>query len=133
MDFELTNLCSLDLELYKCVSSKIATSRVVLTEKSVIHIAEHHPDAYLRVLVELKETIQNPDYIFNDDKHEDTALVVKRVSDPPDSLESTFVVLRICTDTANGQLANSVISGWTISKSRLQNYLRNKAILYKKV
>lgn len=39
MDFELTELCSLDLELYKCVSPEIATSRVVLTEKSVIHIA----------------------------------------------------------------------------------------------
>lgn len=46
--------------------------------------------------------------------------------------EHIFIVLRICTDTYNGEFANSIISGWKISEKRLQSYLRNKKILYTK-
>jgi hypothetical protein len=43
-----------------------------------------------------------------------------------------YAVLKVCTDSQGGKLANSVISGWKISESRLRNYLRNKVLLYKK-
>jgi hypothetical protein len=43
-----------------------------------------------------------------------------------------YAVLKVCTDSQGGKHANSVISGWKISESRLQNYLRNKQLLYKK-
>lgn len=39
-------------------------------------MAEHHPEAYTEALIELKSTIRKPDYIFRDDKHENTGLVV---------------------------------------------------------
>lgn len=132
MNQDLKELCSLDINLYKCVTPDIATARVVLTEKSVLHIAEHHPDAYEDVLIELKETIREPDYIFKDDKHVDTALVIRRIASFRETSNSTFIVLRICTDTKDGKLANSIISGWEISDSRLSNYLRHKQILYKR-
>ena len=48
------------------------------------------------------------------------------------SFWNIFIVLRICTDTYNGEFANSIISGWKISEKRLQSYLRNKKILYTK-
>lgn len=127
MKSDLIELCSLDIELYKCVTAQIATSRVVLTEKSDIHISEHHPDSYTQVMIDLKDTILYPDYIFQDQKHNDTALVVKKIIS-----SNTFVVLRLCTNTQDGKLANSIISGWEISDARLRNYLRNKPILYKK-
>ncbi len=132
MDPELIELCSLDVELYRCVSEKISTDRVVLTNKSVIHMANHHPEAYNDVLIALKETIKEPDYIFRDDNHEDTGLVIKEIEHGGEDKEHSFVVLKICTDTKDGQLANSVISGWKIGDKRLQSYLRNKRILYKK-
>lgn len=49
------NLCCLDVDLYKCISKNIATNKVVLTDKQIVHIAEHHPEAYNEVLIELKE------------------------------------------------------------------------------
>lgn len=43
-----------------------------------------------------------------------------------------IIVLKVCTDSQNGELANSIISGWKISEKRLANYVRNKRILYRK-
>ena len=42
------------------------------------------------------------------------------------------MVLRICTSKDMKGYKNSIISSWRISEKRLQNYLRNKRILYKK-
>lgn len=127
---KLNEICNLDIELYKCITDNIATDRVVLTNKSILHMAEHHPEAYNEVLIELKETIQNPDYIIDDDTHENTGLIVRKISNK-EADEHTFIVLRICTDSQNGQFANSIISGWKISSKRLNSYLRNKHVLYK--
>jgi hypothetical protein len=76
-----------------------------------------------------KSTIKDPDYIFLDERRKDTGLIAKKISL---SGEILYIVLRVCTDSENGTLANSVISGWKISESRLQNYIRHKQILYKK-
>ncbi len=131
MQFDARELCSLDLNLYSCISPDIATERVVLTNKSVIHIADHHPDAYNEILGELKDTIVSPDYIIKDDRHPDTGLIVKELPTIGTNKRHSFIVLKVCTNTKNGELANSIISGWKISEKRLHSYLRNKHILYK--
>ena len=131
MDTEVKEICNLDKELYSCITDNIATDKVVLTSKSIIHMADHHPEAYNEVLIELKDTIQNPDYIIDDDIHENTGLIVRRISSSKEADEHTFIVLRICTNSQNGQFANSIISGWKISGKRLNSYLRNKHVLYK--
>ena len=80
----------------------------------------------------VKETILSPDYIIEDKKHRDTGLVVRKIYSDKKSTRHSFLILKICTDTENGELANSIISGWVISEKRLNSYLRNKTILYKK-
>ena len=132
MNYDVKELCNLDVSIYKCITENIDTDRVVLTNKSVLHIADHHPDAYNDVLIELKETIMSPDYIISDEKHENTGLVIKKIAEDNNTDEHTFIVLKVCTDSQNGQLANSIISGWKISDKRLRSYLRNKQILYRK-
>ncbi|MDO4188458.1 MAG: PBECR2 nuclease fold domain-containing protein [Lachnospiraceae bacterium] len=129
---EVKEICKLNTDIYKCISQDIDTDRVVLTDKSAIHIADSHPDAYKEVLIELRDTILTPDYIIADEKRLNTGLVIKRIA--PDEIDSehTFIVLKICTDSKNGILANSIISGWKISDKRLKSYLRNKEILYKR-
>ena len=131
MNNDILELCKLDLELYSCISNSIDTDRVVLTNKSVIHIADHHPDAYNEVLIELKDTILTPDYIISDAKHENTGLIIRKIPSA-EPAEHSFIVLKICTDSKDGMLANSIISGWKISDKRLKSYLRNKQILYKR-
>ena len=118
-----------DIEIYKCITEQIDTDRVIVSETQLLHMAEHHPEAYTQALIELKSTIRKPDYIFRDDKHENTGLVVKHLSAGEEKL---YIVLRICTDSQGGTLANSVISGWKISAKRFENYVRNKTVLYKR-
>ena len=122
-------LGTLDKNLYSCITNDIDTDRVIITDKQLDHIADNHPEAYDQILVELKETLKDPDYIFKDSVHDNTGLVVRKVESDEESL---FIVLRICTDSEGGRLANSVISGWKISSKRLNNYIRNKQVLYKK-
>jgi hypothetical protein len=128
MQNEIIELGSLNINIYNCISHQIATDKVIITSTQLNHIAEHHPEAYDEALIELKSTLENPDYIFQDDKHKDTGLVVKAIQMGNSYL---YIVLKVCTDSNGGKLANSVISGWKISESRLNNYLRNKTLLYK--
>ncbi len=129
MSKDVIELCSLDISVYKCISEKICTGRVILTDKQIIHMENSHPEAYKDVIGELNNTLEDPDYIICDEKHNDTGLVVRRVLNSAGK-EHIFIVLRICTDNKEGELANSVISGWKISEKRLQSYLRNKEVLY---
>lgn len=122
-------LGTLDIKIYQCITTEIDTDDVIVSEKQLLHIADHHPDSYSETLIQLKSTIHDPDYIFLDERRKDTGLVAKQISV---SGENLYIVLRICTDSQNGTLANSVISGWKISDNRLQNYIRHKRILYRK-
>ena len=129
---DLKLLCYLNTDLYSCITAEIATEKVVLTNKAVLHILDHHPEAYNEVLIELKQAILEPDYIIKDEKHLNTGLVIKEIASDSIEKEHAFIVLKICTDTKNNQRSNSIISGWKISNKRLKSYLRNKTVLYKK-
>jgi hypothetical protein len=129
METEIIELGSLDITIYKCITPQIDTDRVVITDNQLDHIADHHPESYDESLIELKNTLACPDYIFKDDKHNDTGLVVKSICTGDTYF---YIVLKVCTNSNGGKLANSVISGWKISQKRLDNYLRHKSLLYKR-
>lgn len=118
----------LDKRLYSCISDDIATDEVIITDNQIEHIKVRHPEAYEKVIEVLQEAIKAPDYIIKD-KHKDSGLVIKRVLRQGKYIQ---VVLRICTSKDLPEYRNSIISSWEISERRLQNYLRNKQILYKK-
>lgn len=119
----------IDKTIYECITPDIATEYVIITQKQLDHIADHHPEAYNETLIELRTTLEDPEYIIKDASHINTGLVIRKL---PLSENHAFIVLRVCTDTENGRLSNSIISAWKISQKRLDNYLRNKIILYKK-
>ena len=129
MHTEKIELGSLNLSIYNCITPQIDTAKIIITNKQLEHIAKHHPESYDSILIELKSALNNPDYIFKDEKHDDTGLVIKSILTKKAYI---FIVLRVCTNSNKGRLANSVISAWEISESRLINYLRNKTLLYKK-
>ncbi|MDO4470527.1 MAG: minor capsid protein [Bacillota bacterium] len=115
-------------DIYKCITDDIVTDEVIITDNQMQHILDRHPDAYKEVIAYLSDIIREPDFIIQD-KHENTGLVVKRIKTEK---EYAQMVLRICTSKDDPNYKNSVISCWEISEKRLQNYLRNKTILYKK-
>ena len=127
-DVQVHSVGRINRDIYKCITEDIVTDEVIITENQMQHILDRHPDAYAEIIDYLSDIIRDPDFII-EDKHENTGLVIKRVE-----LEKEYaqMVLRICTSDDNPNYKNSVISCWEISEKRLQNYLRNKRILYKK-
>lgn len=115
-------------DIYKCVTEDIVTDEVIITDNQIQHIKERHPDSFQRSIDNLKNALANPDFII-EDKHKNTGLVIKRMDTENGH---TQMVLRICTSEDAPGYKNSIISSWEISEKRLQNYLRNKQILYKK-
>ena len=118
----------LDKNIYNCITKDIVVDEVVITENQMKHIHERHPDTFENLIRDIKEAIDSPDYIIKD-KHKNTGLVIKKQNDKEQNIH---IVLRICTSEDEPGYKNSVISSWNISERRLQNYLRNKQILYKK-
>jgi hypothetical protein len=114
----------LDKDKFKAISPNIKTDEVVLTDKQRIHIMERRAKTLERYESELKNIVENPDYIFADPKHKDTALVIKEYSN------TVQVVLRLCTEEANKK--NSIITMWEIKGTRFERYLSSHTPLYKR-
>lgn len=128
---EVANVYSvgrIDKKIYNCITEDIVTEEVIITDNQIQHIKDRHPDSFKKSMDYLRETLADPDYII-EDKHKNTGLVVKRVDKES---SHTQIVLRICTSADESGYKNSVISSWEISEKRLQNYLKNKRILYRK-
>lgn len=127
-NIEVYIIGKINREIYKCITEDIVTDEVIITDNQIQHIKDRHPEVYDRVLSNIEEAIRIPDYIIRD-KHEYTGLVVKRIKTENWVLQ---VVLRLCTSEDEQGYKNSVISCWELSERRLQNYLRNKEILYRR-
>ncbi len=118
----------IDRELYRCITDQIVTEDVIITTNQMQHILERHPEVYEKVVNYFESALKNPDYII-EDKHVNTGLIIKRINLKDG--QHIQIVLRICTAEDEPGYKNSIISCWEISEKRLQNYLRNKRILYK--
>ena len=94
----------------------------------MMHIRERHLEAYIDTMHYVRDILDDPDYIFRD-KRPNTGLVVKKILNDE---ESSLLVLKIITSDDNKDYKNSVITSWKITEKRLNNYLRNKDVIYKK-
>lgn len=118
----------IDRNIYQCITKDIVTDEVIITDNQIQHIKERHPQDYQNILDKVKDVISSPEYIIYD-SHPNTGLVIGNVFE---NGEAAQVVLRIVTSADEQGYKNSIISCWKISAKRLQNYLRNKLVLYKK-
>ena len=112
-------------DLYKCVSQKIMSEQVIITENQVIHIKEKHPGDYEKYEIYLKDFVENPDYIVETERY-GTALVLKRIED-----KRFKVILRLVTEYDNVEYKNSIITFMRINQSEWNRLLRKRKILYK--
>lgn len=122
------SLGKLNREIYSCITKDFITDEVIITEEQLLHIRERHPEAYQDTLLYVKDVLDDPDYIFKD-KKENTGIVVKKIINQEDN---SLLVIKIITSKDNKNYKNSVITGWKITEKRLNNYIRNKNIIYKK-
>lgn len=115
----------IDKDRYKSIANNITTKDVVLLPKQIEHIEERHKGIYSKYKNEIDNILDNPDYIFKDPKHKNTALLIKKYDN------NVEVVLKLNTNTKNN-LKNSIITMWEIKDKRLERYKQTHEIIYKK-
>lgn len=120
------NLGVLNWAIYDCITAEHITDEVIITEEQLLHIRERHPEAYEDVKRYVKDILDDPDYIFRD-KHPNTGLIIKKIEE-----ENSLLVLKVTTADDKKEYKNSIITSWKITEKRLNNYLRNKEIIYKR-
>lgn len=118
----------IDKKIYGCITDDISVDEVIITDERLLHIKEHHPRDYEKVVNHIYEALRAPDYIFQDTRV-NTGLIVKLLKYNEENIQ---VVLRLHTSQDQEGYKNSIISCWKISNSRLRNYIRNKKILYRR-
>ncbi len=123
------SLGTLNWKIYNCITNRHIADEVIITEEQIRHMKERHPEAYQDTVYYLRKVLDHPDYIFRD-KHPDTGLVVKEMRN--EKKESFLLVLKIAVSDERKGYKNSVITSWKITEKRLNNYLRNKDIIYKR-
>ena len=115
----------IDKNRYKSIADNITTKDVVLLPKQIEHIEKRHKGVYSKYKNEINNILDNPDYIFKDPKHKNTALLIKKYDN------NVEVVLKLNTNTRNN-LKNSIITMWEIKDKRLERYKQTHKIIYKK-
>ncbi|MBO5347185.1 MAG: hypothetical protein J6A45_03515 [Lachnospiraceae bacterium] len=119
----------LDKSIYSCMGEVFITDEVIITNEQLQHVKERHPEVYDNILGYIEIILNSPDYIIEDTKHKHSAMVIKKMETEK---EHNLLLLRICTAKDSIGYKNSIITSWEISEKRLNNYLRNKKILYRK-
>lgn len=117
----------LDIEKYKCISNKIITDEVIITDERIQHIQEHHPNNFERYEKYMCEIIESPDYILEANKP-NTGVLLKEIIDNGEKFK---VILRVKIESDPVEYRNSVLSFWHIGETTWNKNIKNKKILYK--
>ena len=107
---DLVNICDIDSDIYSKITAEIRGTKVIITQKQIEHIKERHADAAEIVLEKYKAVLKNPDYIFLDEKHEHTGLIVKKLENTV-KVELINIVLRIAIAEDKPGVKHSIITG----------------------
>jgi len=108
--------------LFKHISENILTDEVVLTEKQMLHIIERRGEQfYKKYLPFFLDILNNPDYIFRDDKP-NTAIVSKTIVADGKNIN---IVLRLIVEGHDQSYKNSIITVIKEKNSRFAQRIRN--------
>ena len=121
----------IDIEKYKnAAKGEIRSGTLVLTDNQKEHIIKRRGkefyDTYRPYFTDIAE---DPDYIFLDDSHENTAIASKTIIEADKHIH---IVIRLALVSDDEGLENSIITAIIEGDKRYRQRLRNKIPLYKK-
>lgn len=125
----METIAIIQIEKYEKVAAGIRSTRVVLTPKQRQHIIERRGQAFFdSYSVYFQEIAENPDYVFKDRAHANTAIASKTIT-----VEGKHVnlVIRLAVQGEDGK-ENSIITAIVESDRRYAQRIRNNEALYKR-
>lgn len=124
----ITNLDRKKLGVYE---SKLITEEVILTDERLYeHILLYHEEEYKQLRPHIKSIIENPDYIVEDNRHEDTMIYLKQIEDVG---KNGRVVIKLALGQDEEHNKNSIITLMKLNKRTWNQTIRNRGkIIWKK-
>lgn len=121
----------IDIQKYRSVTTgTIRSDVVVLTENQKQHIIKRRgAEFYEKYRRFFADIAQDPDYIFMDESHANTALASKTITSNGINIH---LVIRLALVEDDDGLENSIITAIVEGEKRYRQRLRNKIPLYKK-
>ncbi len=110
---------------------KIITDDVVLTnERLEEHILKYHKKEYEQLSQYIKDIIENPDIILDDNRNKDTIIMLKNISEID---KNGRVVIKIAVAEDNKHPKNSIITLMKLNDRTWKQTLKNRGnIIFEK-
>ena len=126
----MRKIADIDTSKYSVITNNIRSGTVVLTDNQITHIVKQRgQDFYDKYSPYFQEIAEDPDYIFADPNHPNTAIACKTlVIDGA----NVHLVIRLAVEGDDTELENSIITALYENPKRYAQRLRNKIPLYKK-
>ena len=126
----MERIAYIDIQKYAGVSGMIRTGTVVLTNRQKQHIISRRgQDFFDKYGGFFREVAEDPDYIFKDKAHDNTAIASKTIS-----LDGGHVnlVIRLAVEGDEKGLENFIITAIAENDKRYRQRLRNNVPLYRR-
>lgn len=124
---EIIPLGKINIDLFKKEFGTIQTPEIIVTNERLAHIKERHPEDFELFQKHGIDSVQSPDIILKDTKHEGTIFMIKQLPDT-----NLNVVVRVILETDNKNLKNSIMTFYRIRNKNLDKMLKKNMVLYKK-
>ena len=103
---------------------KLITEDVILTDERLYeHILLFHEDEYKQLRPYIKNIIDNPDYIVEDNRHEDTMIYLKQIVDIG---KNGRVVIKFALGQDEEHNKNSIITMMKLNKRTWNQTIKNR-------
>lgn len=124
----ITNLDKKKLGLY---GKMLVTEEVILTaERLYEHILLYHEKEYKELRPYIKSIIKDPDYIIEDNRHEDTMIYLKEIANIE---KNGRVVIKLALGKDKEHSKNSIITLMKLNKRTWNQTINNRGkIIWKK-
>ena len=121
---KLQYITKLDKKKLGEYEKRLITEDVILTEERLYeHILLFHEEEYKQLRPYIKNIIENPDYIVEDNRHEDTMIYLKQVEDIG---KNGRVVIKLALGQDKEHNKNSIITMMKLNKRTWNQTIKNR-------
>lgn len=117
-------ICKINKNILGKYKNKIITRDVILTQERLEnHILLHHKKDYEQLKPYLKDIINNPDFIIDDNRHEDTIILLKEINEIS---KHGRIVLKLALGKNTVYSKNSIITLMRLNKRTWNQTIKNR-------
>lgn len=112
----------LDIDKLGIYRNKLITAEVIMTnERLYQHILIYHKSEYEQLEKHIKDIIENPDYIIEDNKHSDTMIYLKQIG----NLKGR-IIIKLTLGQDEEHKKNSIITIMKLNDRTWKQTIRNR-------